>query len=223
MRLARGNYVGFLDSDDLFLPGKLGMQVQYLNDHPEVGMIYTSAYCIDANGNPINHFYEASISGNIYADVAFFRPVTITLPTVMVRREVFDKVGGFDEAMERFEDTDMWRRISKHYVVDAIATPTCKLRTHEGNALLGQNLDQIKNAVCYYVNKVFSEDRDIESGILNRGASDLCFFYAKALLGFPAGFFSGCELIFKSVRYQPLKSYRFLYVGYGLLKCLIKK
>jgi hypothetical protein len=143
--------------------------------------------------------------------------VTITLPTVMVRREVFDKVGNFDESMERFEDTDMWRRIAKTYRIDAIPTPTCYLRTHHENALAGQNPRKIEAAITYYIDKVFAEDRSDNGGVLRKGASGLCFFYAKALLSMSTSAVIGRKLLLKSIGYAPLTSYRLLFLAYYFL------
>lgn len=223
LKIATGRYITFLDSDDLYLPNKLELQVGYLDTHPDVGMVYTSAYCMDENGNSINHRYDAEVSGWIYQEIAFFRPVTITLPTVMARSEVFDKVGGFDEKMERFEDTDMWRRIAKTFLVDAIPIPTCNLRTHEGNALVGQNPQQIEAAVIYYIDKVFAEDDSINKKILCKGASGLCFFYAKALLTMPKAAASGYKLMLKSISYAPLTFYRLIFIGYYFVLRHLKK
>lgn len=200
---ARGRYIAFLDSDDLYLEDKLEKQIAYMDRRPDVGMVYTSAHCIDERGKPLEHSYAASVEGEIYKQVAFFLPVTITLPTVMVRREVLESVGNFDEVMERFEDTDLWRRIAKRYPVGAIMEPTCRLRTHADNALLSQNPHKIVNAIEYYVTKVFREDADVGIDFLQEGASLLYEYYGNAFIGTPGWRCDGIALLKKSAAYKP--------------------
>lgn len=212
LALARGRYIAFLDSDDLYLPGKLATQVKYMDAHPSVGMIYTSAYCIDAFGNPLDKSYEASASGHIYSSIAFFRPVTITLPTVMVRRELFAKTGGFDELMHRFEDTDMWRRLSKITRVDALPGYTCRLRTHANNSLAAQDPVQIVSSLHYYVNKILAEDTSISKWVKSRGIGGLYYYYGRAFLTVPAWIAQGNQLIHIACQYWFLLRLRHLAV-----------
>jgi glycosyltransferase involved in cell wall biosynthesis len=179
---ARGRFIAFLDSDDEYLPGKLKLQVAFMREHPDVGMLYTSAVCIDKDGNPIPYAYSASVGGSIYCDVAFFVPVTVTLPTVIVRKEVLDVTGAFDLNMSRFEDTDLWRRIAKRYRVGALDIPTCRLRTHDDNALVAQDPKGIVEAIDYYVRKIFAEDSDVGSAFLKQGAARLYAYYGRALV-----------------------------------------
>lgn len=180
LAIARGKYIAFLDSDDVYLPDKLALQVSFLDSHPDVGMIYTSAACIDEEGRGINYRYVASVSGDIYRHIAFFEPVTITLPTVMARRSVFDRAGMFDERMERFEDTDMWRRISKVTYIHAMPIETCKLRTHHDNSLASQNPASILKAIAYYCKKIRREDKDQPLLVRQKGIAGLYFYYGKA-------------------------------------------
>lgn len=201
--LARGRYIAFLDSDDLFLPDKLALQVAYLDSNLHVGMVYTSAYCIDYSGNALNERYIASVSGKIYKSIAFFRPVTITLPTVMARRELFAEVGGFDVKMHRFEDTDMWRRISKVTHIAALPEFTCKLRTHTDNSLASQRPDQIIAALDYYAQKILRDDASIGSMRLRRGLGGLYYYYGRAFLTIPQWKNSGSTLLKIAFRYWP--------------------
>ncbi len=223
LNIACGRYITFLDSDDLYLPDKLQLQVVFLDMHPKFGMVYTSAYCMNEAGTLLSDSYKATVSGQIYKDIAFYVPVTITLPTVMVRREVFDKVGGFDVKMDRFEDTDMWRRISREFLVGAIPHFTCKLRTHSGNALAGQDPVNIFAAVMFYIEKVFSEDDSMSLCVRLKGASDLCFFYARALLTLPCAVAVGRKLLIKSIRYKPITIYRLTFLTYYFFLRVYKK
>lgn len=208
LSLAKGKYITFLDSDDLYHPEKLALQTAYLDAHPETGMIYTSAYCIDETGNLLKHQYEAIYSGNIYKSIAFFVPVTITLPTVMVRREVIDKAGNFDENMHRFEDTDLWRRISKVTRIDAINEYTCKLRTHSDNHLLAQNPKQLVKAIHYYAKKIIHEDKKLLTAFeLHKGLGGLYHYYASAMLTVPGWEHFGKKLLNRAYHYWPLHKY----------------
>lgn len=214
LRMARGKYIAFLDSDDIYLKEKLQMQVEFMEAHPLVGMIYTSAYCVDDRGAFLDkQHYFASAEGNIYKDIAFFRPVTITLPTVMVRREVFDAVGGFDEAMDRFEDTDLWRRIAKSHQVGVIKESTCVLRTHGENALQSQNPGKIAGSIDYYVAKIFREDADIDPSFLKQGASGLYEYYGSAFMSVPGWRHHGIALLKKSAGLSPRRVVAIVFAG----------
>lgn len=213
--IARGKYIAFLDSDDEYLDTKLADQVAYMESHQQIGMVYTSAECIDEQDRLLRgRTYKANCAGKIYKQVAFFRPVTITLPTVMLRREVLDAVGRFDTQMERFEDTDLWRRIAKRFDVGAMQQITCRLRTHSDNVLTTQNVTQIVSSIEYYVAKILREDTDVDAAFLNRGAAGLYEYYGKAILTAPGWCAHGVYLMRRAIHFSPLRSPIIIFVGF---------
>lgn len=203
LSLATGKYITFLDSDDLYCPDKIKLQVDYLDSHPGVGMVYTSAHCINEEGEMLAHKYIASVSGLIYGSIAFFTPVTITLPTVMTYKAVMDHVGGFDEGLHRFEDTDMWRRISKSFRIEAMPDFTCLLRTHDDNSLLNQDPEQIEIALGYYSTKILDEDVEYDLAIRRKGLAGLYRYYGYALMTVPEFSEKGKELLAIANGYAP--------------------
>jgi glycosyltransferase involved in cell wall biosynthesis len=177
--LAQGKYITFLDSDDEYMPNKLEVGVSALNQNPQYGAIYSSAYNVDIDGNLHPYVYPAPCSGWIYKEITLYLPLTLCLPTVMVRKEVFQKVGAFDENQNRFEDTDMWRRISKKYQFLAIDQPLCRIRYHEGNEM--EHPEVIYQALKYYTEKVLREDT-LRYGLgLRFLAARLCVHYGLAV------------------------------------------
>jgi len=182
LQIASGEYITFLDSDDIYLPNKLQIQVEYLDSHPDIGMVYSSAACEDEFGNLLAFQYLALTQGHIYKQIAFYIPVTIILPTVMVRREIIQEVGYFDESLNRFEDTDYWRRISRLCLIGAIPQVLCRIRSHSGNTLTGQNPVTIVNDVKKYVDKVLHADANEASAFLRRGSCRLYFHYRSDMI-----------------------------------------
>lgn len=179
LSLVKGEYIAFIDSDDLFLPTKLQKQVEFLDSNPDFGMIYTACDVIDDVGKKIPVVYEANVSGDIYYDVAFYLPVTVCLPTVIVRKSVLDKAGHFDETMVRFEDTDIWRRVSKITKIKAFPEILTTIRTHSDNQM--EDPDILFTRMDYWIQKVLREDTQFDRKRQNDLAARAWFHYAYAV------------------------------------------
>ena len=133
VRHARGSYIAFLDSDDVWLPDKLARQLADLEAHPDCGWGYSGYVHMDERGrgsewrNP--HHPWTPRGGWILEDVVA-EPALIALPTVMVARDLFATVGGFDESLLRCEDVDLWIRLAEISAASVVPMPLVKVRVH---------------------------------------------------------------------------------------------
>lgn len=118
---ARGDYIAFLDSDDLWLSDKLHLQMTFMKSHPDALICYTEEIWI-RNGVRVNPMKKhRKYSGMIFEHCL---PLCIVSPSsVLMARRLFHMVGLFDESLEACEDYDLWLRISAQHPVYLIDTP----------------------------------------------------------------------------------------------------
>jgi len=109
IRLARGQLLAFLDSDDWWLPDKLAVQAAAMADRPEFLVAHTREIWFRRGVRVNQHKKHDPPGGDIFA--ASLRMCVVGMSTVMARRELFDRHGLFDESLPCCEDYDFWLRI----------------------------------------------------------------------------------------------------------------
>lgn len=129
---AKGKYVCFLDADDLWMEDKLQKQIEYLEAHNDVFMLY-GRYKILKNGtilkNNIKPDSRGMKAGRIFHDL-FLSDNFIPCVTVMFRNQ-YDENYLFDEDPRSMEDFDLWLRISKKEKVAFLDEPLAIYRLHD--------------------------------------------------------------------------------------------
>jgi len=135
LAISSGEFVAFCDADDIWLPDKLKIQLEYLRNRPEVGLTHSDALIMDRDGNLTGQLFSAlmhrkrqATSGNLFEELCqrnFF-----CVPTVVVRRQAIMRIGGFAESLRSLEDWVCWAKISRHYPIHYTSDALAKYRVH---------------------------------------------------------------------------------------------
>lgn len=133
IRETSGEYIAFLDADDMWLENKTRLQVEYLNAHPNVGLVSGYArWCNMISGHTyvranqvrdMNHLRREILVHNVLGNPSM----------VMVRRSALEAVGLFDESIRWGQDWELWQRLVEHYDAGTIPEPVAIYRWHQNN------------------------------------------------------------------------------------------
>ena len=165
LNLAKGKYISFLASDDMFAPQVIEKEVKFMENNKSIGLVYTDAYFINFNKitnkkytdyKPIikKCFKKGIQNKNIY-EVLLTDNIILAL-SILIRKECFELLGPFDESIQ-FEDYDMWFRIAKEYPIGFIDEPLCYYRIHDMN-FSNQNLLMYLRTTIRILRKQFGQE-----------------------------------------------------------------
>jgi teichuronic acid biosynthesis glycosyltransferase TuaG len=129
---ARGRYLAFLDSDDLWDPTKLERQLAALRSRPDSRWCYCACTRIDAEGQPLA---DDVVRKYPPMDGWIFEPLlklhtAVAMPTLIADRELVGQIGGFDEQQLFGEFHDLCLRLALRSQVVAVSEALCSVRTH---------------------------------------------------------------------------------------------
>ncbi len=178
---ARGAYIAFLDSDDLFKPGKLEKQVALFKRQPELGFVHCWFSKFDDSGRDLGLRDTSRFDGQIYPAMLQEWDVLMAMPCMLMRKEALQKAGGFDPAMRWGEDLDLWRRIARRHPVGLVREALVGVRVHASN-VSGQRREAVSHFERY-LEKAFADDPGLGATFRRQAYARLYTSFARNLLG----------------------------------------
>lgn len=122
---AQGEILGWLNSDDLYLPSAIQQAVEIFQTNPQLGLVFGDALSIDEQGHPI---HRLSFGNWGLAELIRYR--VICQPAVFFRRSAWDSVGGLDESYHYMLDHLLWIQIARQYPIQHISSLWAAARQH---------------------------------------------------------------------------------------------
>ena len=119
---ATGEYIAFLDADDLWTPNKLESQLIALQANPQAAVAYSWTNSIDELGQFLRQGSHISVTGDVYKQLLLSNFLD-SGSNPLIRAHTLAAVGGFDESLAHGEDLDMWLRLAAHYQFVAVPSP----------------------------------------------------------------------------------------------------
>ncbi|MBD2517792.1 glycosyltransferase [Nostoc sp. FACHB-973] len=154
LHLAVGEFVSFLDADDLWTPDKLESQLKALQENLTAKVAYSWTDYIDANGKFVLSGKRINLNGDVYETLL----VTNFLENgsnPLICRKALMTLGGFDESLTAAQDWDMWLRLASKF--DFICVPSVQILYRISANSVSSNLVRQEKACLQLLERAYQE------------------------------------------------------------------
>ncbi len=182
INLAKGDFIAFLDADDLWLSNKLIEQIMALQTAPHAAVAYSWTDYIDQAGNFLRNGYYCNFQGNVHRRLllgCFLESGSNPL----IRRSLLKTVGGFDESLITCEDWDLWIRLALKY--EFIVVPQVHVQYRVVTNSKSFLLDKHEAGGLTVINKAFLQASDSVEPMRSKALSNFYKYLLFKLLDAP--------------------------------------
>ncbi|MDY6782131.1 MAG: glycosyltransferase [Cyanobacteriota bacterium] len=179
IELAKGEYIAFLDADDLWTPDKLERQLNSLQTHPEAAVAYSWTDYIDESGSFVQHGRKISAEGDVYSELLTNNFIE-NGSNVLVRKSALDEVGNFETSLPPAADWDMWLRLAKCYPFVVVRAPQVLYRVSSSSS--SSNLVKQETQCLRVIDRAFEASPNLPLSLKKRSRANIYKYLAwKAL------------------------------------------
>ena len=181
IRLACGEFVAFIDADDLWTVDKLADQVKALRSKTDAGLAYSLTDCIDGRGKRIGPASHVAHDGQVYTRL-LSRNFIDSGSNPLIRREVFAAVGDYDEQLDAAEDWDFYLRVAHQYPFICVPKAQILYRIHGETMSANILRQQQASFIVFEVGLERLEDPEQRSRIAREGRANLSRYFARRII-----------------------------------------
>jgi len=150
---ASGDFIAFLDADDLWTPDKLELQMKSLADHPEAAVAYSWTVFMDEQGQSFHQGQRFSyFEGNVLKNLLAWNFIE-SGSNPLIRREAIETVGEFDPSQPPAADWDYWLRLAIKYPFVLVRKPQIFYR--QSGTQMSSKVEAMENSQLSVLDKIF--------------------------------------------------------------------
>ncbi|MBW4488221.1 MAG: glycosyltransferase [Trichocoleus desertorum ATA4-8-CV12] len=199
-----GEFIAFLDADDLWTPEKLEAQWQALQENPQAQVAYSWTDIIDQSGQRLGQGDYTVANGKVYAKLLLCCFI-VSGSNTLIRRGAYVAVGGFDESLVASQDFDLYLRLAARYQFVSVAAPHVLYRFSSNS--MCTNIRRMEETSLAVRERAFHQAPEPLSAVLKQHS--IANFYKCALfriMNEPLSRKRGLEiawLLYNAIKYDP--------------------
>lgn len=174
-----GQYISFLDADDQWTTDKLELQLKALQQNPQAGVAYSWTTYIDEQGKILSSGEPAFYQGNVHRDL-LIKNIIVNGSNVLLKREVVERVGGFDPNISACEDWEYWLRIAPYF--EFVVVPKPQIFYRLSSTTLSSKIDKMEKYHLSVLEKAFQAAPPHLQYLKPQAMSELYWFIAQLAL-----------------------------------------
>ncbi|MGG6269755.1 glycosyltransferase family 2 protein [Leptolyngbya sp. AN03gr2] len=183
IEVSKGEYLTFLDADDLWTPDKLERQWQALEDHPEAGFAYSWTNFIDKDGKLLYRGTRYGNDTNIYHKL-LVRNCLESGSNILVRRSAIEQIPHFDPDFPKAADWDFYIRLAAQFKSVCVPDYQIHYRIHEGSSSF--NIPASEKACLTIIDRAFKQAPESLQHLKKYTLATIYTYYVTKLLNFPS-------------------------------------